>query len=281
MINLNGQILPGLPDQLLDIQRAAYYGDGVFETIRAFNGKIPFWDHHWARLMRGMLALEMEPPANWSSSFLTEEIRKTGIANSRIRLMVWREPGGLFMPESRLVHYLITVQPLDAPIFEWKKEGISTVFCSSIKLPVDELSGIKLLGGARYVKAAMESRRRGADDGLLFNTEHRICEAVSSNICWIKDAKLYYPPPGEGQVAGTTQEHLLALALENGWQVIARPCFRDDLLEADEILLTNAIQGLRWIRSLDGKTYGCDCTKKIYTLFTRDLKRRLEQPGSV
>jgi branched-chain amino acid aminotransferase len=281
MINLNGEILPALPEQLLDIQRAAYYGDGVFETIRSFNGAVPFWGYHWARLVRGIRALEMDLPAIWTSSFFKGEIQKLGIANSRIRLMVWRNHGGLFMPESRLVNYLITVHPLDTPLFEWKGDGVSAVYCHSVKMAVDELSGIKLLGGVRYVKAAMESRKRGAEEGILFNTELRICEAVSSNIFWVKDVCLFYPPPGEGQVIGTTQEHLIALAKENGWRVAPKPCTKEDLQEADEILLTNAIHGIRWIRNLEGKSYGFDSAKKIYTALCQDLQRRLSQPGGV
>lgn len=281
MINLNGQILPVLPEHLLDIQRAAFYGDGVFETIRAFNGVMPFWELHWERLLRGLQALEMQLPETWTSSFLAGEIQLAGVKNSRIRLMVWRSPGGLFMPESRQLNYLITAQPLDTPIFEWKAEGVSAVYCHSVRLPMDELSGIKMLGGSRYVKAAMESRKSGAEEGLLFNTEHRICEAVSSNICWIKNGRLYYPPLGEGQVSGTTQEHLMALALKSGWPVISKPCLKEDLQGADEIILTNAIHGIRWVRSLEGKSYQCNIAQKIFALLHQDLASRLHSSDSV
>jgi branched-chain amino acid aminotransferase len=280
MINHNGEILPALPEQLLEIQRAAYYGDGIFETIRSFNATMPFWELHWARLQRGIRALEMELPASWTSSFIAGEIQKAGITNSRIRLTVWRGSGGLFMPENRQVNFLITTQTLNTPMFEWGAEGVSAVYCHSVKLPMDELSGIKMLGGARYVKAALECKKSGAEDGLLFNTEHRICEAVSSNISWIKDSCLYFPPPGEGQVLGTMQEHLLSLAKAEGWKTVPRLCKKKDLQDADEILLSNAIHGVRWIRSLEGKLYGFDCAKKIYHLLHQDLLNHLNQPRS-
>ena len=263
----------------MNIQRAAYYGDGVFETIRSFNGFIPFWELHWARLNRGISALELELPDFWTSSFLAGEIQRIGTANSRIRLTIWRSPGGLFFPESRQVNYLITAQPLNTLLFEWKPEGVTAVFCHSVRLPMDDLSGIKMLGGARYVKAAMESRKNGADEGLIFNTEKRVCEAVSSNICWIKDTSLYYPPPGEGQVLGTMQEHILQLAMNNGWHTVPRPCLKEDLQEADEILLTNAIHGVRWIRSLEGRSYGFNSAKNIYTILCQDLLERLNTSG--
>jgi branched-chain amino acid aminotransferase len=271
MTNLNGQRYNNLPEQLLSIQRAAYYGDGIFETIRSFEGQMPFWELHWGRLIKGAKALELDWPEEWTSTKMAQEIVKTGIHNSRIRLMVWRNPGGLFRPENDQPQFQITVQPLDSTAYEWHEEGISACFCHSVKLPMDELSGIKLLGGNRYVKAAMEVQKRGMQDGLIFNSENRICEATSSNVFWIKNGTLFYPEAGEGQVAGTTQACIIALSTSLGWPVKAVLGKREALMNADEIFLTNAIQGIRWIRQLEGKTYNFSITRQLFENYAKRL----------
>ncbi|HAD12632.1 MAG TPA: hypothetical protein DCF33_09355 [Saprospirales bacterium] len=277
MTNLNGQLYTDLPEPLITIQRAAYYGDGIFETIRSFEGQIPFWELHWARLSRGVEALELEWPEEWTSTKIAQEIIKTGIHNSRIRLMVWRNQGGFFRPENNQPQFLITVQPLENQTYEWHEEGLSACFCHSVKLPMDELSGIKLLGGNRYVKAAMEVQKRGMQEGLLLNSANRVCEATSSNVFWIKGGTIFYPETGEGQVVGTTQSRIITLATNFGWTIKPVQGETEVVADADEIFLTNAIQGVRWIRLLDGKTYDCLVTRQLFQIFQQNLFQELSK----
>lgn len=275
MINFNGDIQSTISESVLTVQRAAYYGDGLFESIRSFDGRMPFWSQHWERLMKGVEALELEWPELWTSSFMENEVLRVGIANSRIRLMVWRTTGGLYNPENNSVQYLITVQPLQKNRFEWIETGIEACFCHSIQMPIDELSGIKALGGVRYVKAAKECAQKGFQDGFLTNSANRICEASSSNICWVKDGQLFYPPLGEGQVIGTLQTGLLSVISSAGWKANARFCTKDNLLSADEIILTNAIQGIRWVKRLEGVSFDNRISRQLFALFTEHMDQKL------
>ncbi len=99
-VNLNSTILPGLPDELLVAQRALWYADNLFETIRVFDGKMPFLDRHLNRLQAGMKALGYDIPQHWQLDFFGSEILKISPPNARVRLSVWRTAGGLYFPQN-------------------------------------------------------------------------------------------------------------------------------------------------------------------------------------
>ncbi len=261
-INLNEVLLDNLPEPLALSSRGLYYGDGLFETIRVFRGAIPFMHLHWERLEAGLKVLGFEIPAFWSGNFFEQEILKITQGNARVRISVWRSAGGFFFPTDNSPNFLITAAPLDTPVFSWQETGLKIRQCDSVRLPIDALSGLKTLGGTRYVVAAMEARAKGADDVIVLNERGQICEASSSNILWIKGGVVFAPPTTDGQVSGTFQKILSEVLREEGIYIVEKPANFTELLDADEVLLTNAIQGIRWVQFLEGKEL--TCTKSIY-----------------
>lgn len=109
-INLNSTILSSLPDDLQAAQRALYYADSLFETIRVFDGKIPFLDRHLHRLLAGMNALGYVIPEHWQVDFFLTEILKISPPNARVRLSVWRTAGGLYFPENNTPQFLMSLR---------------------------------------------------------------------------------------------------------------------------------------------------------------------------
>ena len=96
--------------------------------------------------------------------------------------------------------------------------------CETVRLPVDSLSGIKMLNGARYVAAAREARAKGVDDAIVLNTHGRVCEATGSNVIWLEGDIVFVPPSFDGQINGTLQKLLCSLLRAEGWEVRAPPC---------------------------------------------------------
>lgn len=281
MVNLNGQIFSALPPELEQVQRAFFYGDGLFETIRSYQGQLPFWDLHQNRLQRGMDQLGLEWADGFSSDQLIAEILKLKVDNARIRITVWRSAGGLYMPKNHLAQFLISTQALPSVWQPWLDEGLKVCFCDSVRMPIDQYSGLKWLGGMRYVAAAREVEQKGAQEGLLFNSANRICEAVSSNLYWVSGGKLFYPATGEGQVTGTFQTYLTDLLTRNGWNPTPKRCIQEDILEAEEILLTNAIQGIRWVAELDERKLRNSISAQVYELFKQDLTQKINWNGYI
>lgn len=277
MFNLNGRLLEAQPENFALLQRAAFYGDGLFETLRAFEGQVPFWPLHWDRFSEGLKVLGFDLPSHWTSDYFEKEITRSSPSNARVRLTVWRSPGGLYLPTDNTPQFLVTAEPLQSGVFEWLESGLEVCLCETVRLPVDSLSGIKILSGARYVAAAREARAKGMDDVIVLNTHGRVCEATGSNVIWLKGNIVFVPPPFDGQINGTLQKLLCGLLRAEGWEVREKPTSVDDLLGADELLLTNAIRGIRWVRKFEGKVLGHEKALHFNYLLVKHLAEKLAE----
>lgn len=245
VINFNGERLESLPEPMAATLRATQYGDSLFETIRMFDGAMPFLEKHFARLKNGLSALGMKTPGHWDADWFENEIKKTVAGNARIRLMVYREPGGLYFPENNDIGFMITASPLPGSRFEWLEPPVLAGICEKVKLPVDDFSNLKTLNAPRYVQAAIEANSKGWDDGIILNQFNRICEATSSNIFWWDaDGVLYSPPLSEGCVAGTMREYLIEMVSKNSISVKETAAAPEILEQAAEVFFTNAIRGI-------------------------------------
>lgn len=258
------QLLEALPEPLEDIQRGLFYGDALFETIRVFQGRMPLLAAHWERLSDGLRAMGYSLPPEWSRLFFEKEILRIAPFNARVRLTVWRSPGGLYLPENDTPRFLITARAIDSDCFEWFGPGLDLGCCVSVRLPVDSLSSFKTLNAARYVAAAREARANGWDDGLLLNVYERVCEATSSNVFWFEGDALCTTPLTDGCVTGTLRKLLLLLRAEAGLPVQEKPITFATLLTAGEVFLTNAVQGIRWVRKIEGKVFDHRKTKTLH-----------------
>lgn len=248
--NLNGVLYDRLPDVLAQFGRAYMYGDGIFESIRMFSSKMPLWKYHADRLNQSLLKLSITLPESISPDVLREEILKTASGNSRIRLMLWRNTGGLYLPDQSDAIFLISVSHSSDARYPVHESGLTVSLSQKIQVPVDYYSGIKSLSASRYVNAAMEARERNLDDVLLLNSKGNVCESSNSNIFWISNNEYFTTPDGDGQIQGVFQQFLRETLYKSGISVTEKPCTFASLLQADEILLTNAVTGIRWVRQL-------------------------------
>lgn len=271
MFNLNARLVNELPEGLALVQRGLFYADALFESIRVLGGRIPLLRPHWERLLRGMRLMHYQIPPHWSAEYFEKEILKSVSVNARVRLTVWRSPGGLYLPENDAPQFLITSQAMESDVFSWHDEGIRTGLCESVRLPVDSLSGVKTLNAARYVAAAREAQERGWGEGILLNASGRICEATSSNVFWFENGRLYTPPLSDGCVTGVLRDLLLALTKAAGSPICEKTAVFDDILAADEVFLTNAVRGIRWVRYCEGKVFGNAETRKLHELMVAHI----------
>lgn len=263
-VNFNTKILPELPAALAEAQRALFYADGLFETLRVFDGRMPLLHRHWSRLFAGGQALGYDLPPAWNANFFEREINEVATQNARVRLTVWRSPGGLYFPENNAPQFLITAEPLKKSVFEWPFEGLTLGICESVQLPLDAFSNFKTLNAARYVAAAREARARGWDDGLLLNPLGRVVEATSSNVFWWEGDTLFSPPLGEGCVAGVMRGWLLEQSEKEGISCHEIAVTPEELSAADEIFLTNAVRGIVPVRIFAGRELGHARTRELF-----------------
>jgi branched-chain amino acid aminotransferase len=273
LVNYNTQLLNSLPDGMADVERGLFYGDALFETIRVFDGRIPLMAYHWDRLSAGLNAMGYVLPLDWSGLFFKNEILRVASSNARVRLTVWRGPGGLWVPENHEPRFLITHAALQSAQYEWLEFGLVVGLCESVRLPVDSFSSFKTLNGPRYIAAAREAHGRGWDDGIVLNAYDRISESTTSNVFWFEGDVLYTPPLSDGCVTGTLRKLLLLLRAEDGLPVREKPATFATVLDADELFLTNAVRGIRWVRKLEGKVYDHTKTRALFEKVVAAISR--------
>lgn len=251
-INFNGKILAADEPIFGAGNRAFRYGDGIFETIRMFDGQIPFWSYHYARLKEGASYLQFE--AFPSSDFYKKEIEKLcgKQGNHRIRLSVFRKDGGLYTPENSETEFLIEAQTLTSSHFDLNKKGLKIGLCETIRIARHPLSNLKTINSLTYVIAGIFNAKNHLDDCILLNDAGQIAEAVSSNIFVLKNKSLLTPPLTSGCKAGTMRLIILELAKDIQLHAVETDLTIETLVEADEIWLSNAIQGIRWVAEFQG-----------------------------
>jgi branched-chain amino acid aminotransferase len=100
---------------------------------------------------------------------------------------------------------------------------------------------------------------------LVLNQHERICDATIANIFWVKDEKIFTPSLGEGCVAGVMRKKILELPTPNSGFLVQESVLTEDiLLQADEVFLTNAVTGIRWVKECPGKIYNNTISRKLF-----------------
>jgi len=259
-VNFNGKISSSNEPVLLSDNRAFRYGDSLFETIRVANGKVLFLNDHVDRLKRGMSYLQMNIPEQFSEGFFGQHIIDLALKNklasdARIRLTVYRNSGGFYSPTNNDVSYLLEMESLDFEGFVLNQKGFSIDVFSDIKKMQHPISSIKSGNALVYIMAGLHKLKHQLDDCILLNDKGNIVESISSNVFAVKNGVLYTPPVNEGCLDGVMRKQIIKIAQENRMAVYEISILQNVLLSADELFLTNAIQGIRWIMSYKVKRY--------------------------
>jgi branched-chain amino acid aminotransferase len=251
------------------------YGDGLFETMKMSNGRIPLGDYHFSRLLAGMKALDYKLPVFFTPDNLKKQIKQLAEKNNclrlaRIRLAVSRGNGGLYDCDNN-VTCTIECLPADESINRLNETGIlADLFPDGIKT-CDKFSNLKTASCLLYVMAAQFAKNNGLNDAFVLNNYGRLCETTIANIFLVKDERIYTPPLSEGCVKGVMRSYLLEKLPESGFTVQEKDLSVDELIAADEVILTNAVFGMRWIRQFRHRQYKNDFAKEIYRLLVTPL----------
>lgn len=266
---VNGEFLD--PDKpVLKLQNRSFcYGDGLFETIHAYGTEPRHFSLHYKRLTSSMELLGMTKPLYFEEEQLFELIvkllNKTRIFGSaRIRLSIYRKEGGHYTPKSNDISFAIEALPLEQEKYFLNEKGLFVEIFTEYKKPINALSCIKSASALLYVMAGKFNQSNGFDDCLILNSENKIIEASSSNLFLVKGNTLYTPPVEQGCIDGVMRRVILNLAPSIGLKV--RTDISIDpaiLLQADEIFLSNAINGVRWVMGYKERRYFSTTSKKI------------------
>lgn len=248
--------------------RGFKYGDGLFETMRMSDGKLQFAELHADRLRAGMKALKIDGSTLLDEYFLkqkTAELCKKNKLkdNVRFRLSVYRAGDGLYTPNSNKSGYVLESSSLEEDNYELNKKGLIIDVFDEITKPVNSLSNYKTSNSLLYVMAGLYKKQHRLDDVFILNQNGFLCESISSNIFVVYEKKIYTPALSEGCVAGVMRKVVMDMAKAHDIAVIEAQINPEILKAAEEVFITNAISGIRWVMGYGRKRYFNEITKLL------------------
>lgn len=256
----NGTFYPDKSPLFAADNRAFRYGDGFFETIRCAMGVPLWWEQHYQRMQRTAKMLRMEMPDAHHQAYFFDKISELLISNqhiegARVRLAVFRKSGGLYKPTDNGVSFLMESNPLIDPVYRLNKTGLMMGKYPDLFKTYNQLSELKTSNALIYVLAGRYAQEKGWDDCVILNDHAQVAEATSSNIFMVKSNRLFTPSLDQGCVAGVMRAVLMQVAKQHNIKIEDCTLEYADLLDADEVFLTNAVSGIQWVKGLDHKRY--------------------------
>lgn len=254
--------------------RGLRYGDGFFETMKAEKGIIQLKQLHFQRIVKSieLLGFEFSRLINLDTIELKINqllIKNHNLLNARIRLMIFRRKGGLYDGVSNIPDYTIETFPLEE-IVEFNSNGLTLDIFSRALKSCDDFSNIKSNNFLPYVMGAKFATDNQLNDAIILNSHKRICDTTIANIFTIKDGVLSTPSLQEGCIAGVMRQKILNM-LKDRYKIIEGTLTTQDIENADEVFLTNAIKGIRWVKSIGDNTYINKTTKEIYRYIQKTI----------
>ncbi len=255
---------------------ATLYGDGCFEGIRFYSGKVFRLEEHIVRLFNSMRYLNITLP--WSFEEVcraTEEtVAASGMEDGYIRLVVTRGVGDLGLNPANCPKpsMFIIVQNIALYPREMYEKGLSMITSSFRRPNADVLcQQVKSLNYLNGISAKMEAVRMGAGEALMLNQRGNVAECTGDNLFIVKDGVVATPPLTESALGGITRHAVMDICAELGIPCEERVMNRFDILSADECFLTGTAAEVIAATSLDGTTIGTGSagpvTKRILARF--------------
>lgn len=258
---MNGQIVDTSNARVSVLDHGFLYGDGIFEGIRIYAGKIFRLSDHLHRFATSAKAIGLELPGGIEQveKAILETARAFAADEGYLRLIATRGEGALGVDPTTCVSASLICIADSIHLFSPDKlaRGLDMVTASMRRPAADALDPrVKSLNYLNSVLAKREALLRGADEALILNHAGLVAEASVANVFSVRLGVVSTPPASDGSLEGITRDSVLEIARDLGIEVSERSLGRFDLLAADEVFLTGSGARVVSIASLDGQTIG-------------------------
>ncbi len=258
-----------LGDKLVDADQAKVsvfdhgflYGDGIFEGIRVYGGRIFEFEAHIERLYHSGNAIRLDIPISKAdlAKAVEETVKANSIVDGYIRLIVSRGVGDLgldpFLCEKGLV--VIIADRIDLYPEELYEKGLKVICAATMRAhPMAIPPRVKSLNYLNNILAKIEAIDRGVGEAIMFNHSGYVAEASGDNVFIIKDGVIYTPPVSAGALDGITRALVIRLARQEGVEVVERNLTRADLYICDEFFLTGTAAEVIGVVEADNRMIG-------------------------
>ncbi len=261
IVFLNGLFMP-LPLARVSVtDRGFSYGDGLFETMRSYQGKIFRLEAHLERLYQSLdliyLSVSMTPGE--MKTVVGETLLKNRQSNCMIRLTVSRgeQSAGFHIDPDAAPTLVIIVRPMEELPEDWYEHGIDISLFPETAQKVGGFSrSIKSCNFLNNILIREQAQRRNSTEGILMDDRGRVTEGTTSNIFIVKQGTLMTPEINEHILPGITRQAVLDIALLKGIPVARQTITPEDIYHAEEVFITNSRIEILPVRRADEKTIG-------------------------
>ena len=258
---LDGQIVPVDQAKISVFDHGLLYGDGVFEGIRSYNGRVFELDAHVQRLFDSAKAIRLTVPmsAEQIKDAIHQTMQANGLKDAYIRVVVTRGVGYLGLAPTRTANpsvFVITDQiELYPP--ELYREGMNIITVSTVRNHPNALPPpIKSLNYLNNILAKIECVDAGVLEAIMLNVDGLVAECTGDNVFIVRQGRLQTPSSDAGILPGITRAVVMRLAGQRGIEVQEKQLLRYDLYVADECLLTGTAAEVVPITQIDGRQIG-------------------------
>lgn len=250
----NGKVLNESEVSIKISDRSFLYGDGFFETLFCTENICPYLDKHYNRITSAFKVFNFDTKALPSLEGISESISTTnslnGLNNARVKIIFWREVGGLYNTPNTSFNYLITFSTLDSfktnnKTAVYQKKGTNT-YC--------DFSPFKPLSAFKYIHAGIELQNTGFDDIIILSDAGNISEGLYSNLFWCTNGIYFTPKLTTGCINGIMRNNIIDYLISNNFQIIEIEANKVDLLNANYVFSCNSL-GIQSITQIENKKY--------------------------
>src|SRR6266513_1494406 len=237
------------------------YGDGIFEGIRFYNGRVFRLEEHLARLWDSARSICLEIPMTVRdmTEAVLETIRQNHLRDGYIRLLVTRGIGNLGLNPTQCKSPSVIIIAATIALYheDFYKKGLTIVTCATRRSNPAALNpAVKSLNYLNNVMARVEANLAGADEALMLNDAGNVAECTADNVFIVKHGQIFTPPVASGALRGITRSVVFEIAAELGVKVRETDITRHDVFVADECFLTGTAAEIVPVVKADGRSIG-------------------------
>ena len=269
---LNGKFIPGEKARLPVLTPGFLYGWGLFESMRAYDNKIVYFDEHLRRIKKSAKLLDIKCPyaADRLKEIIYEVVKMNGFKDSYARLTLWKS--------KKWADVLVTVKKYQPYSFRKYKEGFRALVSSFRQNEDSLLAQLKTTNYLLYRLAYGQALEKGFDEALILNHRGYIAEGSRSNLFFARDKELFTPSLKCGCLNGITRRAVFDLAGKYKIKTFEGNFTIPDLINSDEAFLTNSLMGVMPLVSIEGHYIGGKIKRgKLSSLFIEQYTSLLKK----
>jgi branched-chain amino acid aminotransferase len=280
IVYLNGSLVPLSEARLSPLDYGFLYGYGVFETMRAYSGRVFRLAEHLQRLRQSAEYLGISaPPMAELTRAVYETLEANRLTSARVR-MTFSAGEGEPLPNLSSCKgptLFVTAReyiPHEEQVYQQGFKAITSGICRNTKSPVSSLKSLSYIDN---LLARREAAAAGANEAILLNDNGLVAEGSTSNLFLVSGGTLGTPDRNSGLLPGITREVVINLAVEVGIQTIERSITLDDLFQAEEVFCTSSVIEIMAVTSIDNHRIGAGRRGPVTLRLTEAYRRGIER----